>query len=302
MTPELRHLRYLLAVAEHHSFTRAAEELRISQPTLSQQVKQLERAVGVPLLDRGGRSVRLTDAGEAYARHARRALRDLAAAERAVHDVADLSRGHLRLALTPTFTAYLLGPLLAALHEAHPGITVEVRELAQDRIESALSADEIDLGLAFHGPHPTGITATALFTETLGLVAAAASPLAAQRSAALPISELANHHLTLLAPDFATRGHIDAHLAAHGVRPRIAVEVGSVQALIEVVRRTGLVTVLPDAVTDDQPELTRIPLTPPLPSRTVVLLRRTTAYESAAARAFTTLAREVVASRGYPLP
>ncbi|MEU8777915.1 transcriptional regulator CynR [Streptomyces sp. NPDC048606] len=313
MAPELRHLRYLLAVAEHHSFTRAAEELRISQPTLSQQVKQLERAVGVPLLDRGGRTVRLTDAGEAYARHARRALRDLAAAERAVHDVADLSRGHLRLALTPTFTAYLLGPLLAALHETHPGITVQVREATQDRIEAALASDEVDLGIAFDGPLPAGLTGTALFTERPVLVAATASPLAARAAGALPdgalpdgalpVSELMKCQLVLLTPDFATRTYVDAHLAAHGVRPRIAVEVGSVQALIEVVRRTGLATVLPEAVTDGRPELTRIPLAPPLPPRTVVLLRRDRAYESAAARAFTGLARDLAVSLGYrPAP
>ncbi len=69
---ELRHLRYLLAVADHGNFTRAAEALHVSQPTLSQQIKQLEREVGVPLLDRSGRTVRLTDAGEAYALHGRR--------------------------------------------------------------------------------------------------------------------------------------------------------------------------------------------------------------------------------------
>lgn len=109
MPLELRHLRYLLAVADHSSFTRAAEELRISQPTLSQQIRQLERAVGVQLLDRTGRAVRVTDAGAAFVPYARRTLQDLAAAERAVLDVADLSRGSLRLAMTPTFTAYLLG-------------------------------------------------------------------------------------------------------------------------------------------------------------------------------------------------
>lgn len=76
MGPELRHLRYLIAVAEHGNFTRAAEELHISQPTLSQQIKQLERVVGVQLLDRGGRGVRPTDAGEAYVHYARRALRN----------------------------------------------------------------------------------------------------------------------------------------------------------------------------------------------------------------------------------
>ncbi|MGW1636296.1 transcriptional regulator CynR [Streptomyces lavendulae] len=305
MALELRHLRYLLAVAGHGSFTRAAEELRISQPTLSQQVKQLERTVGVQLLDRSGRAVRLTDAGAVYAEHARRALRDLAAAERAVHDLADLSRGHLRLALTPTFTAYLLGPLLAAFHTAHPGITVEVRELPQDRIEAALLADGTDLGIAFLGVHPPGIAATGLFTETLGLVVG--GPVTAPTAAdpepePLPVSALADRRLALLSGDFATREHIDAYLAAHGVRPRVAVEAGSVQALTELVQRTGLATVLPDAVTDDHPRLSPVRLDPPLPPRTVCLLRRDGAYRSAASRAFTALAREVTAARGYAPP
>ncbi|MFF5705097.1 transcriptional regulator CynR [Streptomyces sp. NPDC012794] len=290
MALELRHLRYLLAVAEHHSFTRAAEDLHISQPTLSQQIKQLERTVGVRLLDRGGRTVRLTDAGEAYAHHARRALRDLAAAERAVHDVAGLSRGHLRLALAPVFTAYLLGPLLGALHTAHPGITVEVREMTQDRMESALLADGADLGIAFAGPHLPGIAATALFTETLSLVVCA-TPAAPAAAAALPVAGLADRPLALLNGDFPTRRHVDAYCAAHGVRPRVAVEADSVQALTELVRRTGLATLLPEAVVREQPGLARIPLAPAPPPRTVTLLRRDTPYESAAARAFTTLAR-----------
>ncbi|MFD9518361.1 transcriptional regulator CynR [Streptomyces sp. NPDC059979] len=298
MAVELRHLRYLIAVAEHGSFTRAAEELRISQPTLSQQVKQLERAVGVQLLDRTGRSVRLTDAGATYVDYARGALRDLATAERAVMDLADLSRGHLRLALTPTFTAYLVGPLVAALHTAHPGITLDVREMPQDRIEAGLLADDHDLGLAFQGPHLPGIRATALFTETLGLVTAAdADP------GPLPVRDLARRRLALLSGDFATRGHVDAYLAAHGVRPDIAVEANSVQALTEIVRRTSLATVLPDAVTHDHPYLRPVPLVPALPSRTVTLLRRESAYESAASRAFTELTTRLVHTRGYlPAP
>ncbi|WP_405922217.1 transcriptional regulator CynR [Streptomyces sp. NBC_00122] len=300
MALELRHLRYLIAVAEHGSFTRAAEELRISQPTLSQQVRQLERTVGAQLLDRTGRTVRLTDAGATYAHYARGALRDLAAAERAVTDLADLSRGHLRLALTPTFTAYLVGPLTAGLHAAHPGITVEVREMPQDRIEAGLLADDHDLGLAFDRPHLPGIAAAPLFTETLGLVVAADGagdyPPAGE---ALSVRDLAERRLALLSGDFATRGHVDAYLRAHGVRPHVAVEANSVQALTEIVRRTPLATVLPDAVTDDHPHLRPVPLDPAIPPRTVVLLRRESAYESAAARAFTGLLRRLVSARGY---
>lgn len=322
VAPELRHLRYLLAVAEHGSFTRAAEALRISQPTLSQQIRQLERGVGVQLLDRTGRAVRVTDAGEAYVHYARRALRELAAAERAVADVQDLSRGVLRLAVTPTFTAYLVGPLVAALHLRHPGIALDVREMAQDRIESGLLADDLDLGIAFDGAHLPGITATALFTESLGLVTGTGTGADTDTPTGtlgdgegggagggggtgiapvpVPVSTLAERQLALLSGDFATRGHIDAYFAREGVSPRVAVEANSIQALTEIVRRTPLATVLPDAVTHDHPGLRPVPLEPPLPQRTVTLLRRESAYRSAASRAFTRVVRGLVRARGYP--
>ncbi|MFI5979820.1 transcriptional regulator CynR [Streptomyces sp. NPDC051555] len=289
MAPELRHLRYLLAVAEQGSFTRAAEELRVSQPTLSQQIRQLERSVGVQLLDRSGRTVRATDAGAAYLHYARRALRDLAAAERAVLDVADLSRGALRLAMTPTFTAYLLGPLAAQLHRQHPGIGLDVKEMTQAQLESGLLADELDLAIAFAGPHLAGIGATELFTERLGLVVGDSHPLAG-RTAPLPAADLARCDLALLSGEFATRSHIDGYFAAQRVAPRIAVEANSLGALTEIVRRTPLATVLPDALARDRPDLHPVDLAPALPVRTVVLLRRESAYESAAARAFTALA------------
>ncbi|GAA1942777.1 transcriptional regulator CynR [Kitasatospora viridis] len=297
---ELRHLRYLLAVADHGNFTRAAEELHVSQPTLSQQVRQLERTLGVQLLDRSGRTVRLTDAGAVYADHARRALRDLAAAERAVHDVRELTRGHLRLGVTPTFTAYLVGPLAAALHARHPGVGLTLVETTQDRIEAALLADDLDLGIAFAGPHPPGVAATALFTEALGLVTGL--PRAGRAPGPLPVSSLQDEQLALLSGDFATRGHVDDYFARHRVTPRIAVEANSVQALTEIVRRTPLATVLPDAITHDHPHLTPVPLDPPLPTRTVTLLHRQGAYRSAAALAATELVHELARTRGYTPP
>ncbi|WP_040751519.1 transcriptional regulator CynR [Nocardia transvalensis] len=289
---ELRHIRYLLAVADHGNFTRAAESLHISQPTLSQQIKQLERGLGVVLLDRSGRTVRLTDAGEVYAGHARMALRDLDAGERAVHDVQDLSRGQLRIATTPTFTAYLVGPLVHRFRSEHPGIALTVRETTQDLIEADLIADRLDLGIAFSGPHAAGIEHTALFVETLGLVVGPSHPLG-ETAGALPVGRLARASLGLLSSDFATRGHIDAYFAECGVEPDIAVEANSISALLEFTRRGSLATVLPDAITRVYDELRPVPLSPALPSRTVELLRRHTAYHSAAARAFAQVVHEV---------
>ena len=295
--PELRHLRYLLAVAEHGNFSRAAEELYVSQPTLSQQIKQLESTLGVQLLDRSGRTVRLTDAGAAYADRARRALRELAAAERAIEDVRDLSRGHLRLGITPTFTAYFVGPLTAELHARHPGISLTVVEMSQDGMEAALLADDLDVGIAFVGSPVAGIDAVALFTENLGLVTSA--PRAQTLPDPLPVSALDDVHLALLNGDFLTRTHINTYFAEHHVEPRITVEANSVQALTEIVQRTPLATVLPDAVTHDHPHLTPVPLDPPMPTRTVALLRRDGGYHSAAASAFVRLTHELVAERGY---
>jgi LysR family transcriptional regulator, cyn operon transcriptional activator len=288
MRPELRHLRYLKAVADHGNFTRAAQDLHISQPTLSQQIRQLERGVGAQLLDRSGRSVTLTDAGQAYLEHAGRALRELAAGQRAVHDVTDLSRGHLRLAVTPTFTAYLVGPLITELHNRYPGITATVREMSQDSIESGLLADELDLGIAFDQPHLAGITAATLHTETLVVVggSAAIDP--------LTLRTIGHQPLALLSTDFATRGHIDAYFATHRVTPRIAVETNSIQALIEIVRRTPLKTVLPDAIPNRRPHLFPITVDPPFPTRTVMLLNRDGAYQTAAARAFTRITHDYV--------
>ena len=93
----LRHVRYLKAVADHGSFTRAAEALHVSQPALSQQIKELEERLGAQLLDRSGRKVRPTDRGAAYLAHVRRALGALEEGARAVRDVEDLSTGRLVL-------------------------------------------------------------------------------------------------------------------------------------------------------------------------------------------------------------
>jgi LysR family cyn operon transcriptional activator len=296
---ELRHIKYLLAVADHHNFTRAAEALHVSQPTLSQQIKQLEHMLGVELFDRSGRTVRLTDAGSAYIHHARLALRDLQAAERAVHDVRDLSRGNLRIATTPTFTAYLIGPLLHSFRESYPGIRLTVLETNPDRIEADLLADRLDLGIGFAGQHAAGIDARTLFTETLGLVVGSGHPLAAA-TARVPIAELVGQPLGLLSSDFATRLHVDAYFAHCAVPQNIVVESNSISALLELVRRDVVATVLPDAITSERPDLHPVLLDPPLPTRTAQLLQRAGVYRSAAARAFTATLDALVAERRRP--
>lgn len=290
----LRHLRYLLAVAEHESFTRAAETLHVSQPTLSQQIKQLETALGTKLLDRSGRTVRPTDAGEVLLQHARRALRELDAGERAIHDVADLSRGSLRLALTPTFHPYLVGPLVGRFNALYPAIDLVVKEMAQERIEDDIAEDRLDIGIAFTPSQLAGIDVQELHAESLEVVVGTRHPAAASEDRLDP-QQLARLDLVLLTEDFATRQHIENYFRAHEISPRIAVQTNSVSTVLELVRAGQLATVLPDRIAFQQTDLSAVAIDPPLPPRTAALLRRAGAHHSAATTAFTTL---MASSRG----
>lgn len=284
----LRHINYFLAVAKYQSFTRAAAALHVSQPALSQQIKQLEDSLGAQLFDRTGRTVRLTDVGEVYRHYARRALQDLDEGKRAIHDVADLSRGSLRVAVTPTFTAYLVGPLVKAFHDRYPNITLTIRELPQERMEMLLIDDELDIGIAFDEAHSHDIDAQRLLVETLALMVGRDHPLAKRRT--MKLDALNELSLVLLSTEFSTRDQIDRRCLQHGIRPRVLMEVNSVSAVVEIILRTNLSTLLPAAIAGEHEELAAITLDPPLLQRTAVLMRRKGAYETAAARAFIDLA------------
>lgn len=291
-----RHIRYFQAVAEHLSFTKAAAALHVSQPALSQLVKQLEEEMGAQLFDRTGRTTRLTDAGVAYLQYVRRASQELREATRAIHDVSDLSRGSLRLAVTPTFTTYLVGPLVEAFHSRYPEITLNVREISQEKIEEMLLAGELDMGIAFGEVHSPDLDATPLLDETLALVVSTRHPLAKVKSVGL--QTLNAESLVLLSKEFATREQIDGYCRKHGIHPRVLMEANALGAVIEIVRRTPLSTLLPAKTALAQDNLVAIALEPERLTRTAVLMRRKDAYQSFAARAFTELAIEISAQPG----
>ncbi|WP_084523516.1 LysR substrate-binding domain-containing protein [Nocardia inohanensis] len=167
--------------------------------------------------------------------------------------------------------------------------------MSQDHIESALLADELDIGIAFAGQHLPGLTPMPLFVESLSLVVGEPGRDGLDTARPMSVAHLERLPLALLTADFATRIHIDAYFAREAVTPRIIVQANSIQALTEIVWRTALATVLPDAITRTRCDLVPIALDPPLPPRRIVLLVRENGYRSAAARAFIALAEEVAA-------
>ncbi|SNT56975.1 LysR family transcriptional regulator [Actinacidiphila glaucinigra] len=146
---EARHLRVLRAVARTGSLSGAARELGCTQPAVSQQMKALELAAGTPLLVRGGRTTRLTEAGEALARHASGILAGLAAAEEEVAAIGGLRAGRVRMVSFPSAGPSLVPTALAAMRAAHPDVGITLAEAQPPRAVEMLRAGECELALVY---------------------------------------------------------------------------------------------------------------------------------------------------------
>jgi LysR family cyn operon transcriptional activator len=291
-----RSLRYLLAVAKHSSFTRAAESLFVSQPALSQQIKQLEAQIGIQLLERSGRNVHLTDAGEIYVHHVKRALAEINAAAQALDDLSDLTRGSLNLGLTP-ITDYLTAPLIRDFITKYPRISLNTIEMTQQQIEEAVLQDQVNLGVIFSdsfslSTRSADLEIYTLLTDSLVLAAASSAHLTTNANECLYLEEvgLVKHPLALLNSQFEMRKQIDAYFSYHEITPNVTLESNSLGVIIEVVRSGELHTILPASIVKSLGGLTPLTVSPPLPQHTVTIIIRKSAYQSQACSAFLKLA------------
>jgi DNA-binding transcriptional LysR family regulator len=149
---ELRQLTIFLSVADELHFGRAATRLHLAQSSVSEQVQRLEREIGVPLLTRTSRSVKLTAAGEAFRTEARRLLQDAARAVRIARDAADPRSGTITIGYNPVAGQSVLPAVLTVMRDREPGLRVNLCELMTGPQLRALNADDIDVGLIYGRP------------------------------------------------------------------------------------------------------------------------------------------------------
>src|SRR5260370_40686732 len=145
---ELHQLRYFCAVVRAGSFTRAAEQERVAQPSLSQQIRKLETELGVPLFERLGRVTRLTPFGEALLGEATTILRHVAGAESAIAALQDGVRGKIRVGAIPTILPFFLAPRLGEFRDLHPEIEIVLTEDMTPGLVERLQSGDLDLALA----------------------------------------------------------------------------------------------------------------------------------------------------------
>jgi DNA-binding transcriptional LysR family regulator len=142
---DLRQLRYLVALAEETNFTRAAAREHIAQPALSQQIRRLEDEVGLPLVERSTRHVRITHAGHVLVARARRILGEVEAARAELLGIRGLESGHVTVGTMHTMGPVDVSLALAIFHQRHPAIELTVREQSSEELAQMLRDDELDL-------------------------------------------------------------------------------------------------------------------------------------------------------------
>ena len=291
---ELRQLAYFVAVVEEANFTRAAARVHVAQPGVSAQIRRLERELGQDLLDRSGRTVRVTAAGAAVLPYARSALTAIASARQAVDELTGLLHGHLTIGTLASISSAEvdLAGLLARFHHDHPGVEVTLSVATSDDLIQALRTGRLDLAFVALGTGPpAGIGAHVLASEPLVAVVSRHDPPAATTTT-ITVAALAGRKLISLPRGTGLRSALDDACAAAGFTPHIAFEAGDPRVLAELAAHGLGVAIVPRSVADARREqLHTLAITEPALQGRIALAWRTDGPISPPARALLTQAR-----------
>lgn len=281
---QFQQLAYFVAVADARHFTRAAQALHVSQPSLSQQIRALEKELGAALFSRARGNIALTDAGEALLPLARRILADADTARHEVLELAQLRRGRVRLGATPSLATGLLPDVLRAFHDRHPGIRLLVEEGGSHDLVRQLARGALDLALVvlpLPSPSPA-LTTVELFQEDLVVVSSAADKAPA---GPLRIADLEGRPMVMFRHGYDLRDLTLAACRAAGFEPYLTVEGGEMDAVLGFVRAGLGIGVVPATVAARAGRDLRVtPLARPGLRRTVALAHRSDVAPPRAAR------------------
>ena len=228
----LRQLRVFAAVARHQSFTRAAHELHLTQPAVSQQVKLLEAEVGMPLFEQNGRKVRLAPAGTELLRYATQVTELLREAGETLSAMRGLKRGVLRLGAVST-AKYFAPALLSAFRPAYPEVAIKFTVANREEIIGLLAANETDLVIMGRPPRELDTAADPFARHPLVIIASPSHPLARQRR--IPLKALGAESFIIREQGSGTRASMEALFRERGVPMRVSMEVSSNETIKQAV-------------------------------------------------------------------
>lgn len=295
---ELRHLRYFVEVAQRKHFTQAAEELNLAQPALSQQIQQLERELGLLLLERTSRHVRLTSAGEAFLKRAEHILSEVELARREMQEFAGLKRGRVVIGALQSLASHHFPALLARLHARYPEIEIVLHEESNEELVELLQAGALDLSLLQVTSNPSSlelarspIVTEELLTEEIVLIAAPDHPLTGRRQVAM--EELQSESFISFKLGSTLRSILFQSTLAAGFTPHILFESGELATIRSLVAEGLGIAILPRSVAEAPGrEIALVSFVPHSPTRTILLAWHTQVYHTPATAACLTFMRD----------
>ena len=244
--PTLRQLQFLIALAEHGSFSRAAEATHVTQPTLSAAVKELEGILGTVLVERGARGASLTQAGSAVLERARKVMTEAEDLVTAAQAAGEPLSGSFKLGVIPTIAPFLLPRVLPALRDTYPRLDLFLREDLTSRLYDALRERRLDaalIALPFEAP---GIETFSIASDEFLFACSADHPLADKTD--LNAADLKGEHLLLLEDGHCLRDHALSACSAGEARSDFAAT--SLHTLVQMVRSGLGATLLPKMAVD----------------------------------------------------
>ncbi|MEB3228394.1 MAG: LysR substrate-binding domain-containing protein [Synechocystis sp.] len=228
MQATLHQLKVFEATARHGSFTRAAEELFITQPTVSSQIKQLSKTVGLPLFEQIGKRLYLTEAGQELLETCQAIFQCLDNFEMKVADIQGTKQGRLRLAVITT-AKYFIPRLLGEFTQKYPGIDVSLKVTNHQQVRERMQNNRDDLYIVSEPPEEIDLVSQPFLDNPLVVIARQDHPLADQ--AHVPIKALNNQAFIMREPGSGTRQAVQSLLNKHQVEVRVRLELGSNEAI-----------------------------------------------------------------------
>jgi LysR family cyn operon transcriptional activator len=256
---EIRQLGYFVKAAELLHFTKAAEAVYITQSTLSQQIKLLEQELGMPLFDRVGKHVNLTEAGKVFLNHARRVLLEVEKGKQAINDLGNLLAGELRIGVTYAFTSMIL-PVLPIFSKQYPNLKINLEYGAPEDLELKLKQSELDLILAFHNQsNDPDFDLQPLSKSNIVMVVSKNNKLAKLKS--ISLKDVLDLNLILPAKGFSSRNFVDELFEKKKIKPSIRVELNDMHSLLSLVQNGDLVSIINEKALIDWDQLVAVPIT-----------------------------------------
>lgn len=259
---DIKQISYFLAVAQEKSFSKAAENLTVSQPTLSVAVKKLEEELGVQLFYSFSREQRLTDEGLRLMKGARRLMEAYQQTVEGVRVMDRNTEGAFTLGLSPLFGACFFGDLLPGFSAAYPNIHIEIVEDGANRIDEKVARGEVDLGVSLNTDRLTAAVERRHFTTQRNVALLHESHPLAERDS-ITVADLREESFAIFNHNFILHRQILDACHAAGFRPKFALLTSQWDFMVEMVSKNHAVSILPKPVLEKQshPHVRCIPLT-----------------------------------------